>query len=121
RHRLGFRRRAPMERRACHRRRPWDEEMSAIDWKSLPTAAGMRAGSVRQAVCAEHMSAVRVETAPDAVFDGKTHWHDNEQMLVMISGEVTLVIDDRTFVCRPGDLVFFPPGSRHAAIAVGPE
>ena len=82
--------------------------MSLIDWNSLPKAAGMRAGSVRQAVCAEQMSAVRVETAPDAAFDGKTHWHDNEQMLVMISGEVTLVIDDQTVVCRPGDLVFFP-------------
>ncbi|ARP74883.1 MULTISPECIES: cupin domain-containing protein [Bordetella] len=95
--------------------------MSLIDWNSLPKAAGMRAGSVRQAVCAEQMSAVRVETAPDAVFDGKTHWHDNEQMLVMISGEVTLVIDEQTVVCRPGDLVFFPPGSRHAATAVGPQ
>ena len=79
----------------------------------------MRAGSVRQAVCAEQMSAVRVETAPDAAFDGKTHWYGNEQMLVMISGEVTLVIDDQTVVCRPGDPGVLSPGSRHAATAVG--
>ncbi|MFA7667858.1 MAG: cupin domain-containing protein [Burkholderiaceae bacterium] len=95
--------------------------MTLIDWSTIPTAAGMRAGSTRQAVCAEMMSAVRVETAPDAVFDGKTHWHENEQMLVMISGNITLKIDDRIVECKPGDLVFFPPGSHHAAIGTGPE
>ena len=95
--------------------------MSLIDWNSLPKAAGMRAGSVRQAVCAEQMSAVRVETAPDAAFDGKTTLADNEQMLVMISGEVTLVIDDQTVVCRPGDLVFFPPARATPPPRVGPQ
>lgn len=67
------------------------------------------------------MSAVRVVTTSDAVFDGKTHWHDNEQMLVMVSGSVRLRIDEKEFEAKPGDLVFFPPRSRHAAIGVGPE
>ena len=92
-----------------------------IDWNEIPFAPGMRAGSKRQGICGDKISAVRVVTAADAVFDGKTHWHDNEQLLVMISGLVRLVVDGREFEAHPGDLVFFPPGSRHAAIGVGPE
>ena len=78
----------------------------------------MRAGSERQGICADKMSAVRVVTSPDAKFDGTTHWHDNEQILIMISGLVRLVVDGREFEAHPGDLVFFPPGSRHAATGV---
>jgi quercetin dioxygenase-like cupin family protein len=92
-----------------------------IDWNKVPVAPGMRAGSERQGICADKMSAVRVVTSPDAKFDGTTHWHDNEQILVMISGLVRLVVDGREFEAHPGDLVFFPPGSRHAAIGVGSE
>ena len=92
-----------------------------IDWSSIPFVSGMRAGSERQGICGDKVSAVRVVTAPDAVFDGKTHWHENEQLLVMISGKARLVVDGREFDALPGDLVFFPAGSRHAAVGVGPE
>lgn len=92
-----------------------------IDWNKIPLVAGMRAGSDRKGICGDKISAVRVVTAPDAVFDRKTHWHDNEQILVMVSGLVRLVIDDKEFDAHPGDLVFFPAGSRHAAVGVGPE
>ena len=92
-----------------------------IDWKNLPAAQGMRHGSMRQAICGELMSAVRVTTSPDSEFDGKMHTHDNEQILVMVSGRITLRIEDETFDAKPGDLVFFPPGKRHAAVAVGGE
>jgi len=95
--------------------------MMVIDWEALPRIAGMRAGSDRTGICGDKISAVRVKTAPDAKFDGKTHWHENEQLLVMVSGVVSLVIDGRTFDAHPGDLVFFPAGSRHAAIGCGPE
>jgi quercetin dioxygenase-like cupin family protein len=92
-----------------------------IDWDKIPTASGMRSGSFRKAIRGDMMSAVLVTTTPEAVFDRKTHWHDNEQMLVMIAGSVTLLVDDKEFDCHPGDLVFFPPGSRHAAVGVGKE
>jgi mannose-6-phosphate isomerase-like protein (cupin superfamily) len=67
------------------------------------------------------MSAVRVTNAPDAVFDGKTHWHDNDQILIMLSGSITLMVDGKEVECGSGDLVFFPSGSRHAAIRIGKE
>ena len=92
-----------------------------IDWNALPGMPGMRGGSRRKGICGEKMSALRIELAPDAVFDGKTHWHDNEQMLVVVTGRVTLVIDGKDFEAGPGDLVFFPAGSRHAAIGTGPD
>ena len=92
-----------------------------VDWNRVPVAQGMRPGSARQAICGDLMSAVRVTTAPDAVFDGSMHSHDNEQMLVMMSGSVRLRIEDEEFDALPGDLVFFPPGRRHGAVGVGPE
>ena len=95
--------------------------MLKIDWSKIPDAIGMREGSTRKAICAEKISAVKVTTAPDAEFDRKTHWHDNEQILIMVSGQVTLLVDGNEFDCFAGDLVFFPPGSRHAAVGVGEE
>ncbi|MEO9340792.1 cupin domain-containing protein [Mesorhizobium sp. SB112] len=92
-----------------------------IDWNIYPPVPGMRAGSARRGICGDKVSAVRVETTPDAEFDGKTHWHDNEQLLVMVSGQVTLTVDGKVFDALPGDLVFFPAGSRHAAVGCGPE
>jgi quercetin dioxygenase-like cupin family protein len=92
-----------------------------IAWEQIPVAAGMRPGSTRQAVSAEQMSAVRVITSPDAVFDGRVHRHDNEQILVVVEGEVELVVDDDRFTARVGDFVFFPPGSWHGAVGVGPD
>ncbi|WP_425350375.1 cupin domain-containing protein [Mesorhizobium temperatum] len=38
------------------------------------------------------------------------HWHDNEQILVMISGMCRLTIDGKIFDADPGDLLFFPAG-----------
>lgn len=92
-----------------------------INWNELPVVQGMRAGSKRTGICGDKISAVRVETTADAAFDGVTHWHDNEQLLVMISGTVHLTIDDRKIEAKAGEMVFFPAGSRHAAIGTGPE
>ncbi|WP_292184716.1 cupin domain-containing protein [Mesorhizobium sp.] len=49
------------------------------------------------------------------------HWHDNEQILVMVSGMCKLTIDGNIFDTHPGDLLFFPAGPRHGAIGTGPE
>jgi mannose-6-phosphate isomerase-like protein (cupin superfamily) len=91
-----------------------------IPWDQIPVGAGMRPGSTRQAVSAEQMSAVRVVTTPDAVFSGQVHRHANEQMLVVVEGSVDLVVDDDRFTANVGDFVFFPPGSWHGAVGVGP-
>ncbi len=53
-----------------------------IDWTSLPETEGMRKGATRKAVSADKLSAVLVETSPDADFDGKLHWHENEMTCI---------------------------------------
>ena len=92
-----------------------------IDWTSLPETEGMRKGATRKAVSADKLSAVLVETSPDADFDGKLHWHENEQMLVMLKGEATLKVDDEIICAEKGDMVFFPSGSKHGLIGCGSE
>lgn len=93
-----------------------------IDWEKIPTVtAGMQAGASRKAVCGDKMSMVLVNTEPGAAFDGATHWHDNEQILVMIRGSITLTVDGQVFDVHAGEIAFFPPGSRHAALACGAE
>jgi len=93
-----------------------------IDWEKIPTVtAGMQAGASRKAACGDKMSMVLVNTEPGAAFDGVTHWHDNEQILVMIRGSITLTVDGNVFDVHAGEMAFFPPGSRHAALACGPE
>jgi len=92
-----------------------------IEWKDVPSIGGMRAGSTRQGICGDLISAVRVTTEAGTAFDGKTHWHDNEQILIMVEGTCWLRIDEDEFEVGPGDLVFFPAGSRHCAVGVGPE
>lgn len=92
-----------------------------IDWSKLPEAAGMRAGSTRRGICGNLISAVRIDIDPGTAFDGKTHWHENEQILVVVSGTCRVRIDGKEFDAWPGDMVFFPSGSRHTTIGCGPE
>ena len=92
-----------------------------IDWNKIPAAPGMRPGAPHQAVAGERMSVVRVQTTPDAEFDGSLHRHAHEQMLVMVKGQLKLSIDGEVFTAHSGDLVFFPSGCFHGAIGVGPK
>lgn len=92
-----------------------------IDWTKIPESAGLRAGSARKGICGDLLSAVRIETAPGTRFDGRTHWHENEQILVMVSGTGRVVIVGKESDVWPGDMVFFPARARHAVIGCGPE
>ena len=92
-----------------------------IDWNTVPHGTGMRPGATRQALAGHHLSVVRVETQPNAQFDGRLHRHDNEQLLVMLRGSVTLQVGDERFEATTGELVFFPPSVYHGALAVGAE
>ncbi len=92
-----------------------------IDWDNLPLAGGMRPGSSRRGMCGNLMSAVRVDVASDAGFDGKTHWHEHEQILIVIRGLALVVIDGTEIEAGPGEMVFFPSGSWHAVIGTGSD
>ena len=92
-----------------------------IEWNDLPGAGGLRAGQTRKGICGGLISAVRMTAAPDVQFDGKTHWHEQEQIVVVTEGMMRFAIDGRECSAGPGEMVFFPARSRHAAIGTGPE
>ena len=47
-------------------------------------------------------------------WSSQRHWHDEEdEFLVMLSGEATLVEDEGSTVLRPGDCAAFPAGVRN--------
>lgn len=49
---------------------------------------------------------------PEAVWT--THSHDHGQLLVYLSGRGRQQMAERSFDCRPGTVVFVPPGQTHA-------
>ena len=48
------------------------------------------------------------------------HHHVEQQIAIMLSGELTLTVGDETRVMRAGDCVVIPPHVRHGGTA-GPE
>lgn len=92
-----------------------------VNFESLPVAAGMRPGSTRVAIAGDRISAVKVTTTADALFDGSLHRHANEQILVVIEGSVDIECDAEQYTVKARELAFFPSGSLHGAVGVGPE
>lgn len=92
-----------------------------VEWSDLPVAPGMRAGATRQAISGERLSAVRVVTAPSAVFDGRLHRHTHEQLLVVVRGSVELQEGGERYTVTTGDLAVFRSGEWHGAVGVGAD
>ena len=67
------------------------------------------------------ISAVRIKLPADAPFNLRHHSHDNEQLLVIVKGELHFRVDDNRFTARDGDMVFIPAGAVHGATGVGPQ
>ncbi len=93
--------------------------MFKIDWSTIPEAIGLRPGNSRKCICTEKVSATLVKTAPDADIMFNTHWHENEQFIIVIAGSLTANIDGQEIECNAGDLICFPPRVVHGVIAVG--
>ena len=55
---------------------------------------------------------VRYVTLKPGAWSSQRHWHDNEdEFLVMLSGEAVLVEDDGRMVLRAGDCAAWPKGT----------
>ena len=91
----------------------------AVDWQTVPTAAGLRPGSSRQALCGERLSFLRATLAPDAVFDGVLHAHEHEQLVVVLEGDLELQVEQARGWLAAGDVAYLQPGVFHAAVGVG--
>ena len=59
-----------------------------------------------------------VSFEPDA--PAPTHHHVEQQIAIILSGELTFTVGDETRVMHAGDCVVIPPNVRHGGVA-GPE
>lgn len=72
-------------------------------------------GDAAEAVNLQH---VRIE--PD--FVGGMHYHENsENVYIVLSGTLTVVVDGTSYELAQNDLVFVPRGSHHSASNYGTE
>lgn len=79
---------------------PFHEEVQGRWYRRLAPAAGL-----------SEFGASHVVLKPGA-WSSHRHWHDNEdEMLVMLSGEAVLVEDEGRKTLRPGDICARPKGS----------
>lgn len=72
-------------------------------------------GVVTRTFWGEKMLLSWVDLEPDSV--ATRHSHPHEQTIVVISGELTLVLDNESHVLRPGDLFIIPGDVFHEARA----
>lgn len=86
---------------------PFDQAVAGRWWRRLAPAGGLT-----------HMGASHVTLKPGA-WSSQRHWHEDEdEMVVMISGEAVLIEDaapphDGRTVLRPGDVCAWPAGNRN--------
>ncbi len=49
------------------------------------------------------------------------HHHENEQIGVVLEGEIEYTIDNETHLCRPGMTFVIPPNAPHSAVVVSKD
>ena len=78
---------------------PFDEKVAGRWYRRLAPAAGIT-----------DFGASDVTLEPGA-WSSQRHWHEDEdELLVMLEGEATLVEEDGETLLRPGDIAVFPKG-----------
>ncbi len=78
---------------------PFDEAVQGRWWRRLAPAGGLT-----------HMGASHVILKPGA-WSSQRHWHDEEdELVIMLSGEAVLVEDEGETVMRAGDVAAWPAG-----------
>jgi uncharacterized cupin superfamily protein len=81
---------------------PYDRQVAGRWYRRLAPAGGLTQFGVSQV------------TLKPAAWSSQRHWHDDEdEFLVMISGEAVLVEDDGETVLRAGDCAAFPAGPKN--------
>ncbi len=79
---------------------PFDQEVQGRWYRRLGPATGLT-----------DFAASHVVLKPGA-WSSQRHWHNGEdEMVIMLSGEATLVEDDGEHIMRAGDIAVWPKGS----------
>jgi quercetin dioxygenase-like cupin family protein len=90
--------------------------MRAITWSSIP-ATEVYPGIARQVVNGERQTMVRYVYQPGTVFP--EHQHPEEQITVVLSGEIEFTVAGEVVTLGPGQVAIIPPGTPHGARVIG--
>lgn len=89
------------EQTGCRYPAPFDEPCRARRWRALAMAGGLT------------QFGVHLMTLPPGVWSSQRHWHEKEDEFVMVlEGELTLVTDAGETVMHAGDSAAFRAGER---------
>ncbi len=94
------------------------ERVVVTSWSRIPEEQPHPA-VVRQTVHGERQTVVRYRYAPGAIFP--VHAHPEEQVTLVLCGQLALEVDGLEVVCGPGDVVIVPSGVPHGARVVGED
>ncbi len=87
------------EESGCNYPPPFDAPCLGATWRRLGRAAGLTAFGVN------------ISRIPPGVWTSQRHWHSHEDEFVMVvEGELTLVTDDGEEILRAGDCAAFKAG-----------
>ena len=90
--------------------------MESITWGDVP-AEEVYQGITRQVLHGERQTMVRYVYAPGSVFP--VHSHPEEQVTVVVSGEIEFTIDGVAVVLRGGQAAVIPANMPHGARVIG--
>ena len=90
--------------------------MAAIAWESIP-ATEVYPGITRQVVNGARQTMVRYVYQPGSVFP--IHDHPEEQITVVVSGEIEFTVAGETITLSAGQTAVIPAGIPHGARVVG--
>ena len=78
---------------------PFDKEVQGRYWRRLAPVGGLT-----------HMGASHVVLRPGA-WSSQRHWHEDEdELVIMLSGEAVLIEDEGETIMRAGDVAAWPAG-----------
>ena len=92
--------------------------MANINWATAPIE-DVLSGVTRQVVNGENQTMVRYVYQPGAVFP--EHHHPQEQITVVLSGQIEFTVDGEKMVLHAGDASVIPANVPHGARVIGTE
>lgn len=89
-----------------------DEQATWIDWQQSPSVEVVQ-GLQIQALASSNVMVSFVHLEPDT--EAAVHWHDEEQIAIVIDGELEFEVGGVTRTLRRGEAVLIPPNVPHGA------
>jgi quercetin dioxygenase-like cupin family protein len=83
-----------------------------VDWEAIAPIE-MVPGLAIRPVLGENLMVTFVRFEPHT--EAPRHWHDEEQMTIVLEGELEFEVGDETRLVRPGEAIVIPPNVPHAA------